>query len=307
MTALDARALRDAFGAFATGVTVVTTRAPDGEPRGFTANSFASVSLDPPLLLVCLAKTSRSLDAYQAARGFAVNVLAESQREVSQAFASSRGERFASVQWRDGPAGNPVFDDVAAWFDCSRHALVDGGDHVILVGRVEAFDTSTRNGLGYVRGGYFSPALERRAEGIAEGAPVVVGVIVERDGAVLLVPDTDGRLDLPHTATAGSSQGRLRGLLAGLGLSATPGFIYAVYEHTASGAQHIVYRCSAGAGTPRDGAFHPLDSLPFDRLAEPATAAALRRFVAEHRIGSFGIYAGDQHAGVVQPLAGDHR
>ena len=304
MTTLDARALRDAFGAYPTGVTVVTTLAAGGEPRGFTANSFTSVSLEPPLLLVCLARTSRSIGVFEAAEAFAVNVLAETQRDVSQAFASSRGERFASVSWREGPAGNPVFEGVAAWFDCRRHSIVDGGDHIILVGRVEAFETSNRNGLGYVRGGYFSPALERRAERAANSTGVVMGVIVERDDRVLLVSDAEGRLDLPRSTDTGPGRAGLRSLVAGLGLSTTPGFIYAVYEDTASGVQHIVYRCGAGEGAPARGEFLPLSSLPETRLADPATATMLRRFAAEHRLGSFGIYAGDQHAGVIHPTNG---
>ena len=305
MSAIDPRALRNAFGVYPTGVTVVTTRAADGEPRGFTANSFTSVSLDPPLLLVCLARSARSLAAFETAEGFAVNVLAETQREVSQVFASNVAERFSSVAWRDGPAGNPVFEEVAAWFDCRRHAVLDGGDHVILVGRVEAFESTPRNGLGYVRGGYFSPALERRAERASDSAGVVVRCIVEREGSVLLVPADDGRLDLPRDTGVGPSTSRLRALVRRLGLSAAPGFIYAVYEDTETGAEHIVYRCGAEAGEPAVGAFHRLATLPFDQLTDRATAGMLRRFLAEHRIGSFGVYAGDQRSGVVHRAGGD--
>ena len=87
MTSFDPRALRDAFGAFANGVTVVTSGPAEGGPIGFTANSFASVSLDPPLLLVCLAKTSRNYALMTGAAGFAVNILAEDQKEVSNTFA----------------------------------------------------------------------------------------------------------------------------------------------------------------------------------------------------------------------------
>lgn len=159
----DARALRDAFGAFLTGVTVVTTVDDAGAPIGFTANSFTSVSLDPPLLLVCLAKTSRNYATLTAAKGFGVNILSEGQKDVSNTFARPVEDRFAAVDWRMGPYGSPVFADVAAWFDCATHDVVDAGDHVILIGRVEGFDNSGKTGLGYARGGYFTPALAERA------------------------------------------------------------------------------------------------------------------------------------------------
>lgn len=93
----DPRQLRDAFGAFLTGVTVVTTINAEGQPIGFTANSFTSVSLDPPLLLVCLAKTSRNYAAVTEAAGFAVNILSEAQKDVSNTFARPVEDRFAAV------------------------------------------------------------------------------------------------------------------------------------------------------------------------------------------------------------------
>ena len=163
MTTHDPRALRDAFGSFLTGVTVVTTFDGDGSPIGFTANSFTSVSLDPPLLLVCLAKTSRNYNAVTTAPGFAINILSETQKEVSNTFARPVADRFATVDWRRGPWGSPIFSDVAAWFDCALHEVIDAGDHVVLIGRVEAFGDSAANGLGYARGAYFTPPrLDRR-------------------------------------------------------------------------------------------------------------------------------------------------
>lgn len=102
-----------------TGVTVVTTHDPDGNPIGFTANSFTSVSLDPPLVLVCIANSSSNYAAFEQAEGFAVNVLAEDQKGVSNTFARPVEDRFAAVSWQQGPQGSPVFEGVSAWFDCS--------------------------------------------------------------------------------------------------------------------------------------------------------------------------------------------
>ena len=128
--------LRQAFGAFATGVTVVTTLTPDGEPIGFTANSFTSVSLDPPLLLVCIAKSSTNLQSFSHCEHFAINVLSETQKDVSARFASRVEDRFADTLWQRGSAGTPLIDGAVAWFECSTDNLVDAGDHLILIGRV---------------------------------------------------------------------------------------------------------------------------------------------------------------------------
>lgn len=152
---LDTRALRDAFGAFMTGVTIVTAAGRDG-PAGLTANSFTSVSLTPPLLLVCVNGASRSLGAIRDAGGFAVNILAETQRDLSNRFAGRAEDRFDGVDWRAGPVGGPILAGVCGWFDCRLHDEVMAGDHVVLIGRVEGFDHVGGAPLGYARGDYFS-------------------------------------------------------------------------------------------------------------------------------------------------------
>jgi flavin reductase (DIM6/NTAB) family NADH-FMN oxidoreductase RutF/pimeloyl-ACP methyl ester carboxylesterase len=151
----DARALRDALGCFATGVTVVTATAPDGTPIGLTANSFTSVSLDPPLLLVCIALGARSAAAIQAADHFAVNVLQIGQQPASNIFAGQGQDRFASTAWEKGETGAPMLTGSLGAFECARHAVHDGGDHIILVGRVvRAVFDARRDPLLYFRGKY---------------------------------------------------------------------------------------------------------------------------------------------------------
>lgn len=132
----DARTLRDALGCFATGVTVLTTRAADGKPVGLTANSFTSVSLDPPLLLVCLANGAGSLPAFLTAEHFTVNVLHIGQQPVSGRFASKVEDRFAETDWEEWEGKVPIIRHSLASFECARHEVYDGGDHKILVGRV---------------------------------------------------------------------------------------------------------------------------------------------------------------------------
>jgi flavin reductase (DIM6/NTAB) family NADH-FMN oxidoreductase RutF len=151
----DPGALRAAFGAFMTGVTVVTTLAEDGVPVGFTANSFTSVSLDPPLILICIAKTSQNIETFQNAPGYAVNILAEGQEDLSRRFSGPVADRFAGVEWQEGPAGAPVIAGACSWFDCDMHDQIEAGDHIILIGEVKGFDHSARPALGYVAGGYF--------------------------------------------------------------------------------------------------------------------------------------------------------
>lgn len=130
-------ALRRALGAFATGVTIVTARAAEtGEPAGFTANSFTSVSLDPPLLLVCLAHTARSYRVFREAESFAVNVLTAEQEETARIFASRGVDKFGCIRWHAGRLGAPVIEGCLATFDCAMHQRLTAGDHDILMGRV---------------------------------------------------------------------------------------------------------------------------------------------------------------------------
>lgn len=301
----DPRLLRDAFGAFLTGVTVVTTLDARGAPIGFTANSFTSVSLDPPLLLVCLAKTSRNYQTLMTTSGFAVNILSESQTDISNTFARPVEDRFASVDWQKGPLGSPVFAGVAAWFDCSMHNRVDAGDHVILIGKIEAFENSGKTGLGYARGGYFTPALtEKNLLANVEGS-LCVGAVAERAGEVLLVPDAKGGWTLPFIDKAESESMEVLEphFKAEIGLSIQTGLLYSIYEDTTSGRQHIVYRAALGEGTPKTGHFFPTQQLPLAQIPDPAVRETVKRYAQERMIGNFGIYFGNQEKGRVHAVA----
>ena len=154
-TGHDPRTLRDALGCFATGVTVVTCLTEKGTPTGLTVNSFTSVSLDPPLLLVCLAKPAASAAALIAAPCFAVNVLQTGQQPASIRFATRDEDRFGTTPWSCGEAGAPILAESLGVFECERYAVYDGGDHHILVGEVvkASFDASL-DPLLYFRGSY---------------------------------------------------------------------------------------------------------------------------------------------------------
>ena len=140
----DPRTLRDALGCFATGVTVVTCLNEEGEPAGITVNSFTSVSLDPPLLLVCLYKEAASALALTKATHFAINVLQTGQQPASITFSTRVEDRFGQMPWSCGEAGAPILKDSLGVFECENYAVYDGGDHHILVGQVvkASFDAS---------------------------------------------------------------------------------------------------------------------------------------------------------------------
>lgn len=151
----DARTLRDALGCFATGVTILTARDADESPVGLTANSFTSVSLDPPLLLACIATSAASADVFRSAETFAVNVLHIGQQPASIRFSRRDEDRFGATPWEPGLNGTPVLTGSLATFECVRHAVHEGGDHIILIGQVErARFEPRRDPLLYFRGKY---------------------------------------------------------------------------------------------------------------------------------------------------------
>jgi 3-hydroxy-9,10-secoandrosta-1,3,5(10)-triene-9,17-dione monooxygenase reductase component len=150
----DDKHFRSVLGHFATGVTIIT--AMDGEePVGMAANSFTSLSLDPPLILFCVAHTSSTWPRIEAAGTFAVNILGEDAEGLSQLFAMKGADRFSSTPWRVGVSGAPVLEEAIAYLDCRFEAEYPGGDHKIVVGRV--LDLDMREGarpLLFYRGGY---------------------------------------------------------------------------------------------------------------------------------------------------------
>lgn len=168
MNAIErARAFRNALGAFATGVTIVTTRGRDGQPVGVTASSFNSVSIDPPLVLWSLAKSSRSHDDFYNGEHFAIHVLAAHQAELSNRFAQSGEDKFAGLGLSNGVGGSPILADFAALFQCRVMHRYDGGDHVILVGEVIEFARSEHPPLLF-HAGCYAETRQRPASGGAD-------------------------------------------------------------------------------------------------------------------------------------------
>ena len=148
-----ARSLRQSLGRFATGVTVVTCLGDKG-PCGITANSFSSVSLDPPLVLWNIAKVSNSLRAYLAAKHFAINVLNAHQSDLSHHFAQSDHTVFKGIEYTVSQHGVPILPDTIACFECRTHEVHDCGDHFIIIGEVEDFRSDDREPLLFYGGEY---------------------------------------------------------------------------------------------------------------------------------------------------------
>ena len=307
--------LRAALGGFMTGVTIVTTRDADGQPRGMTANSFSSVSLSPPLVSICIGRGAGSFSAFAECDGFAVNVLSEEHGDLAAVFAARGVNRFASGKWREG-RGGMILEDAVAWLDCESRAKYDGGDHLILVGCARDFGDAPRPPLGFFRGRFFTPGMERdlSAEaatengagrvgagrvGVGAGVGAGVGVVLENEDGDILLVEKNGAVSVPAAA-------RRRGLERALEELGAEGarveFLFAVFENTDGGVS-VFYRGTArGTAAKNGGRFFSSDDIPWPRMSA-AECAMLRRYLHERAGARFGVYAGDHQSGDVRPLA----
>ena len=145
---------RSVLGRFPSGVTVVTTKAGDGSDEGMTVSAFCSVSLNPPLVLICIEKIASAYNALTSAPGFVVNVLAASQEQIARRFSIVDIDRFEGVGYSRSQNGLAVLDDVLGVIECATFAMHEAGDHTIIVGEVEAARAQNGTPLLYYRGGY---------------------------------------------------------------------------------------------------------------------------------------------------------
>ena len=303
----DARDLRRAFGNFATGVTIVTTLDAGGNPCGFTANSFTSVSIEPPLLLVNIAKSAFGCDAFTWSRGFAVNILARDQRDLSNRFAAAGTDKFANQGWSAAVTGSPIIDDVVAWFDCEHFEQVDAGDHIILLGRVMQYSYNTHAPLGFCRGAYVSFGLTpSMLQLIASPGSLKVSAIIESNGRILLERNPEnGQLLLPTSNIVGDAgtPDSLLGKLASAGIDVDLPFIYAAYHEN---SQRFIYYLGEllsvdDAVETRALHFYEFDNITWEEISDATIIAMLERFIMEKRLGNYRVYIGDQMQGEMHP------
>lgn len=296
------RELRDAFGAFMTGVTVVTTTTTDGAALGFTANSFSSVSLDPALLLVSIAKTSHNYENFVQSSHFAVNILSEDQKEISNIFARPNTDRFAHVDWGLSALKNPILAQVTTWFDCAIHQVVDAGDHAILIGKIEDFHSYGHAGLGYYRGGYFTPA--KISAEVIHGPQVFINAIIAREEQVLMLENSDKKWTIPQIQVdAQGAQAALNTLLSRYSDEAGASFMYSVYEHQPQQAQYITFLCHTPSEQITQGTWINLNELDELTYVDSALQAMLERYQKEHQLKNYGIYYGNDTQGTVRQIA----
>jgi flavin reductase (DIM6/NTAB) family NADH-FMN oxidoreductase RutF len=152
--AIEKNELRRVMGHFATGVTVITSVRSSGQIHGLTANAFTSVSLTPPLLLVCIDKKAESYPCFDESRVFTVNVLAADQEALSRRFAVTGGDKFDGVSYKVGANGAPILDGALAYLECRVTEKIDGGDHTIYIGEIQQAETKEGKPLLFFRGGY---------------------------------------------------------------------------------------------------------------------------------------------------------
>ncbi|WP_428034186.1 flavin reductase family protein [Amphritea sp.] len=299
MTTIDTRELRNAFGSFMTGVTVVTAVSDSGEKVGFTANSFTSVSVEPPLLLVCPSNKLSSFDIFNRCKHFAVNILAEDQQDISNTFASAKGDRFEAISWHSDENGCPIIEGSVAHFSCSTYNNIPAGDHILLVGQVNQFNTNEKLGLGYAKGGYFSLGMEHRAEELTHSLSGVVGSIIEFGNKVLLTPTEQG-YTLPHIDISSDqgSQQSLREFLGAQGMDCEVGSVYSVYENLTAQKFTTYYRVNANNDqTNTLGEYVDIGQIADLDFVSSDIQSMLQRFVLEKQNGVFRLYVGDNTTG----------
>lgn len=311
----DRRVFRDMLGSFMTGVTVVAARGEDGAPSAFTANSFTSVSLDPPLILVCLAKSAASLDVFTQAERFSVSILGDWQRDLSAAFASRSPAKAAALNALTD-ATPPVLEGSLANIVCARRQLVDAGDHVILIGGVTEFRAGAGQPLGYFRGGYVGLDLAVRSlEQLA--VPLRVAGLLEHDGRVVLyrragashweVPSVPLRAGERHSDL-------IARIFARLGISAGSSFLYSVFQEDGEAHTTMVFSTEAlagfGCGRLEDGtetASFAADDQPWTLVRGTMMQGMLQRLFRERAAGCFGIYCDTSDGGRVAAIGSKPR
>jgi flavin reductase (DIM6/NTAB) family NADH-FMN oxidoreductase RutF len=158
-TRFDQKQLRKTLGAFSTGITVVTTRSNKGTLHGVTANSFSSVSLDPPLVLWSQSLTSSNFQAFSDSDYFVINILAADQKELSDHFGKSQNDKFKGIKFEEGIGGSPVLENTSAAFECKKIASYPGGDHIIYLGEINSLSCTDVEPLIFSNGKYLNAKL----------------------------------------------------------------------------------------------------------------------------------------------------
>ena len=299
---------RNALGTFPTGVTIVTTIDKENKPIGFTANSFTSVSLNPQLISICIDKASFNLESFSNGESFAVNVLSESQDQISTTFARPVTDRFEQIEWESRVTGSPIIKGSAAWFDCAKDNFIDSGDHFILIGRVLAFDSTTKTPLVYLRGNYVNLNLEQKMLLAMENETtrVIVGAIIECRGKIFLMEgQSNNAIQFPTASRLGAfdDEMSLLGKLKKMNILASEHYLFSVFESSDNKTSLIYYRAQIDKEVLSDkGQFYDFNKIPFEHLEDEASRIMLRRYITERGLNAFGIFVGKEGDGKVEAV-----
>lgn len=301
--------LRQILSKFLTGVTVITTLDQHEVPVGFTANSFTSVSLEPPLVLVCLAQSAGLASVFRRTNSFAINILSTEQEAISNGFARKDADRFAKVDWKSKATGSPIIGGCAAWLDCEMYEKIIAGDHIVLIGRILDAEKTARHPLGYYQGRYCAIDLPEETLSLIEHRESVhstTGILVDYRDQLLLIKQDDGRYDVPRAEPGGEGEeSRINAAMTKLGIEVHNKVLFSVVEGRHHQRISIYYRCNVEPGEPLPpGAkYFAADTLPFNNLSRPDLGTILKRYLEEKNAGQFGIYVGDEHQGHIEQIA----
>lgn len=291
------RDYRQALGRFVTGVTVVATRDAEGHRCGMTANSFSSVSLEPPLVSICIAKSAASFDAFASSAAFGISVLSSGQQDIAMRFAKPFADKFDGLDIREPVSGAPIVSGSASVFSCRTERVIEAGDHIILLGLVEDYESEHLPLLAYGEGRFLAINPQDQ-DGVLVPKPtrqVNIGWLVGADDKVLMHrTGSQGQWSVPMAPLA---EGRtLAEAMASsakslFGHSVQPDFLYATVD-VAEDCTCYFYRASATVGAPLGGDWQYFSEteLPWDRLSSSGTLSMLRRFFAERKTSKYGIY-----------------
>lgn len=298
---------RKALGSYITGVTVVTTIEKNGTHRGITANSFTSVSLSPPLVSVCIAKTASSAAAFRTTGLFCVSILSQGQDAVASIFASKSHDKFSNKVWSTSSNGCAKIDGAVAWLACTVSNIVDAGDHFILIGEVTDFESNTNDALAFWRGAFLPLGLPTQAAEASLSGTAQVGVLLEHQGRVLLRYDNSG-YDLPRagyleTSSYGSS---VRSILQQLDIHYNIVFLYSVVEENNSQQHFSIYYRGYITSFDRErlGEYDLVGLGEIEKLTflRHSVKSMLNRYARERGDNLFGVYAGGSFKGVTTRL-----
>ncbi len=290
---IDSRELRRVLGAFVTGVTVITTIDENGRAYGLTANSFSSVSLNPPLILWNQSLTAPSYPVFRDAKRFAVNILAEDQIDISQRFARAGQDKFAGISIRSGLGGIPLIEGCAAYLECSSEASFPGGDHAVFLGRVEKIEHRARKSLVFGGGKYLSaqphelgensPDLAVASQAHLHAVRIATPVLLElardlNETFALAVWGSYGPTVIRWEQPRNLMGANLRtGVVSQLLTSAT-GLAFAAYMPEETTAGLIEAELTAASGNPKEGA--PVSREALNAVIAEVRAHRLARVVA---------------------------